>query len=214
MKSVDIEKNLVSIEKQVSTMTIKTDSERLKAIDLLKIVKAKRIEIVAFFKDSKEKAHAAWKAVVANEKSFTDKLDTYETTAKKAIAFFDNEKERLRLIEEKKLQEKAEADAERERKALANRAARTKDEEKREVLLNQAEAVAPVMVSLPSSVRKAEGESKAKVWKFRIIDVSKIPREFMIPNEVMLGALARNAKELAKVDGIEFYSEDSLRIKI
>lgn len=44
-----------------------------------------------------------------------------------------------------------------------------------------------------------------KYWKFRITDVSKIPSEYMIPDETALGRLARSQKEKASVPGVEFY---------
>jgi len=44
-------------------------------------------------------------------------------------------------------------------------------------------------------------------WKFRVVDVALVPREFMQPNEMLLGQIARTQKENAKVPGIEFFPE-------
>jgi hypothetical protein len=54
-----------------------------------------------------------------------------------------------------------------------------------------------------------------KVWKYRISDFSKIPDEWLIPEEERLAkgklnAVAKRDQENAYVPGIEFYSEDTL----
>lgn len=53
----------------------------------------------------------------------------------------------------------------------------------------------------------AAGVSSRTNWKFRIVDASKIRRELLIPNEQLIGEIARGQKEKAKEDGIEFYDE-------
>ena len=54
---------------------------------------------------------------------------------------------------------------------------------------------------------KVKGVSTKKIWKYRITDVNLIPRECMIPNEVMLGELARTTKGTIEISRIEFYEE-------
>jgi hypothetical protein len=63
---------------------------------------------------------------------------------------------------------------------------------------------APVVAKTEVS---AAGIQMRENWKFRIIDVNKIPRELLIPDEKKLGEIAKANKSLAKVDGIEFYNE-------
>jgi len=72
-------------------------------------------------------------------------------------------------------------------------------------------AMAPMSVPVlaPPKVTAA-GTSFRKNWKFRIVNVGLVPREFMIPNEQMLGQIARTAKENANVPGVEFYAEESI----
>lgn len=56
-------------------------------------------------------------------------------------------------------------------------------------------------------------------WKYRIVDIKKVPEEFLVPveervNKAALNAMARSMKDKAKVKGIEFYAEESLRSRV
>ena len=209
----------MDIKKAVEVLTAKavvvtSAAERAVAIGLIKSCKEKRDAVIAFFSDSKKKAHETWKAIVANEKSFTDKLDVYEKAARVAIGTYDDAQERVRLAEENRIKAAAEIEAKKNRRALEFAAAHTKDEDKKAELLDKAAAVQADFVSVPSKVEKQAGEGSRKIWKYRIVDVDKIPRAFMEPSDSLLKAMATSQKEKAKVDGVEFYSETSLSIKL
>jgi DNA repair photolyase len=194
-------------------VVVSSAAERAIAIGIIKSCKEKREAVVAFFKDSKQKAHETWKAIVANEKSFTDKLDVYEKSARQAIGVFDDNLERVRVAEEARVKAAAEVEAKKNRRALEFAAAHTKDVDKKAELLDQAAAVQADFISVPSKVEKQAGESSRKTWKYRIIDINAVPRPYLMENDAMLKALATSQKEKAKVDGIKFYYETSLSIK-
>jgi len=211
---MDLVKEIAVFEGKEKGLSVATESQRVDSINLIKKAKEKRVIVVEFFKETKSKAHEAWKAIVAQEKGFLDKLDTFEGIAKRAIEAYDAEKERIRLIKEEKLRSLANEQAEKERKALENRATRTKDPEKREALLIKLEAVQPVMVSLPSDVKRQEGESSRKIWDYRITDITKLDKSFMIPNNILLKGLARNeVSRKNPPNGVEFYFETTLSIR-
>ena len=208
----------MDIKKAVEVLTAKavvvtSAAERAVAIGLIKSCKEKRDAVVEFFSDSKKKAHETWKAIVANEKSFTDKLDVYEKAARVAIGTYDDAQERVRLAEETRIKAAADLDAKKQKRALEFAAAHTKDEDKKAELLDKAAAVQADFVSVPSKVEKQAGEGSRKIWKYRIINVDKIPRAFMEPSDSLLKAMATSQKEKAKVDGVEFYYETSISVK-
>ncbi len=140
------------------SIIVKTPEQRTEVYDAIKEAKNTKARIIAFFKDSKEKAHSAWKAIVSNEKSFTDRLDAFEAAGKKAISQYDVEvsrkaeeerrrlqaiederarKERDRLAAEAEKKRKAEQDA-RERAEAAKRAAEAAEGAERERLYREA----------------------------------------------------------------------------
>lgn len=207
------EKQIQLYEDWAKNIVITTAEHRVKVMEALKEVKAKRAEIAEFFKDSKEKAHAAWKAIVANEKKFTDKLDAFEKVAKSAVQNFDAELEKQREAEQKRLEAEAQAQADAERKELEAAAKKARGA-KREELLAQANSVVTAMVSAPVKIEKTEGESTRKVWKARVIDFKKLPDTYKLPNEKALNAMATSIKGPSNIPGVEFYTESVLSVRV
>jgi hypothetical protein len=98
----------------------------------------------------------------------------------------------------------AKAQAEQAEQAIADARQATEN-----ALRTAAMAPAAVTVNYPP-LAKAAGTSFRTAWKYRIVDAALIPREYLIPNEQMLGALARTAKAPSTIPGVEFYAEKSI----
>jgi len=50
-----------------------------------------------------------------------------------------------------------------------------------------------------------------KVWKFRVTNEALIPREYMTPDMVKIGGVARATKGSIQIPGVEIYSEDIVK---
>ena len=171
---------------------------------------------------------SAWKEIDALRKSLTKPLDhskkkimdffreplnrikQAESKVSSAMIGWAKEQERIRKAEEERLREAQRKEAARLAKLAAKAEARG-DREKASEFDSRAEDVgfaAPVAVP---KTTKIAGLAMTEIWKYRVVDVSKIPRQYMIPNDKMLGQMARSSKGLFKVEGVEFYSEDSVR---
>jgi hypothetical protein len=72
-------------------------------------------------------------------------------------------------------------------------------------------AIAPrqVQVQAPPKVTAA-GTSLRIFWKFKVSDLAQVPREYLILNEQMVGALARSTKGAITIPGIEIYEEKTI----
>ena len=64
-----------------------------------------------------------------------------------------------------------------------------------------------------SAAPKAEGISYRDVWKFNIEDESLIPRGYLIPDLVKIGAAVRYSQGVCNIPGIRVYSEKTAIIK-
>jgi hypothetical protein len=205
-------KSIVLYEKQVQTLTVSTPTGRTGAIELLKEIKERKEQIVDFFKDMKRKAHEAWKAITEKESGYLRALDGIEKSVKQTVLKYDQEQEGIRLAEERRLQEIADKEAERERAKLLAAAAKTRSPEKKQELKAQAQAVEAHTVEVAPSLAYEQGESTRLVWKARVVNEALIPRKYLIVNDKLLQTIAREAKEQASIPGVEFYSEASLAI--
>jgi hypothetical protein len=57
---------------------------------------------------------------------------------------------------------------------------------------------------------KVKGISTRKIWKFEIVDAGKIPREYLVPNEVAIAGVVRALKNATNIPGIRVYSKDTM----
>lgn len=119
---------------------------------------------------------------------------------------------RIKAQEARRLAE--EADAAERRKLLAQadaaerkaQAAAAKVEERVEA----AQAIAAPVVHVPTAAPKISGLATRQAWTYEIVDESLIPRDYLIPNERTIGAIARAMKEKASIPGIRFYATESV----
>ena len=65
------------------------------------------------------------------------------------------------------------------------------------------------LVYLPAepTLPKVNGFKSRTVWKFKIVNESIIPREYLIVDEVKIGQVVRAMKNLTKIPGVEVYEE-------
>lgn len=93
---------------------------------------------------------------------------------------------------------------------LTNQADRIveKSETKAITLESKAEQVAAPTVQ--AYIPPVEGISRRTVWKARVVDVSLVPREYLLVNEQMLAKVAQATKGSVAIPGVEFYSEQTL----
>jgi len=130
-----------------------------------------------------------------------------ESEVKRKLAAYQWKQEEKRRREDEKNRAKAQIEAEAKRKAEIEAAKKAKDKEALAEL--KAAPIVPEMTQLPKTPEppKLEGTSFRTVWKFRIIDVNKIPRKHMVPNEQSIGQVVRALGKNAGIDGIEIYPE-------
>ena len=162
------------LEEWTKTVVVRNPEERSAVYLAVQGVKGMKSRVLAFFSDSKEKAYSTWRAIVANEKSFTDRLDAFEVAGKRAILTWDRAEEEKREAERRRLQaiadeqarkerEKAEAEARRQREI--EEAARRKAEEARRAAeaASAAERAKLLKEAEAAERRAAAAQAKAEV---------------------------------------------------
>lgn len=102
-----IEKKATDIQGQAAAIMVTSHEQEQAAVDFLKGLKAVRKEVEGTFGPIKEKAHAAWKETVAQEKKHLEPLDAAERMVKGKIVYFQDEQEKLRRLEQARLEEQA-----------------------------------------------------------------------------------------------------------
>lgn len=180
--------------------------------EFLKDIKALRKEVDAAFDPIITKAHEAHKEAVGQKKRADTPLLEAETILKRGLIAWDTEQETIRRADEQRLQaialKEEEARRAKEAAALELQANATGDESLRaeaEELIS-APVQAPV-VYVPPSTPKVAGISYREVWKYRVVNEAKIPREYLTRDDAKIGGVVRAMKGATAIPGIEAYAE-------
>jgi hypothetical protein len=175
---------------------------------MLLVIKDLRKEIDATFDPIIKKAHEAHKEAVAQKKKVDAPLVEAEGIIKPRIAAWNAEQERLRREEEARLREIARKEEEERQLLAAIDAEQSGDMEESAAIMAEPVYVAPVVI--PKTVPKVAGIAMKQVWKFRIVNASIVPREYMTIDEQKIGAVVRALKDQTRIPGIEAYPEDTV----
>ena len=124
------------------------------------------------------------------------------------------EEERLRreaAVEAAKAEElRQRAAAETEAGNLANAArleSRAESAIERSEEKSDAATRIPVPIMAPT-VTKTAGLSTRENWEFQILDASKLPREYLMPNEAAIRAVVKGLKGNTNIPGVRVYRDD------
>lgn len=144
-----------------------------------------------------------------------EQLERADRVIRAAMQAYLKAEEVKRIELQRQAEEKAKAVAAEEQRRLALEA--EKDlAEGRELAamekIERAESVAVIPEIVPQGY-KSKGATPTKNWTFQIVDVSLIPREYLVPDEKLLKALAKSRKEAASVPGVKFFAEESISLR-
>jgi hypothetical protein len=177
--------------------------------EALRAAEEARLRKIEEAKAAKERARLEAIAQIEREKA--DKL------RREAEAKAEAERKRLQA-EADALKSKRDAESKAERARLQAAAAAVEaDTTKADAMAaksagheRQAEVTTAVDVRVESTVKPVAGVRQQMVWKFRVVDFRSLPDTYKLPNEVMLGSIARSDKADARVPGVEFWCESVL----
>jgi len=205
-----IRSEVAPVVMNAASMVVTNPAEYTIASDFLKTIKGAQKKVTDFFAPMKQKAHEAHKAITQQESAMLKPLQDAEATLKRNLLVFYQDQERVRIEAQRKLQAEADEAARKERERLEREAAKLKTPELREQRLEQAAAVIAPVVTVASVAPVVSGQSVRKTWTAKVVDVSLVPREWMVVNEKALDSFAKATKGAVKVPGVEFVEVASL----
>lgn len=199
-----------SLSQQLKALVIRSQEDYETAALLLKSIK----DLGKMTEDARKKITTpldqAKAAVMDLFRPTSTALENCEKHLKSLMISYANAQESIRIEAEEKLRKEAAKKEAEEKKRLeerANKAEASGKTGKAEELRQQAQEVFVPAPTLASTVEKPQGISMKKNWKARVIDVTKVPREYMVVNESMLDKMAKDTKGSLEIPGVEFYSE-------
>jgi len=154
-------------------------------------------KIKEFFAPMVKKAHEAHKAIKEQENKYIKNVEDCEQKIILSLKIYERTQQE---IKEKAEQERIRLEKEKEEAE--------KDLFKDDTTLETIKKTEQKLQSIEQTdFQKIAGIGLRKNWKFRIVDKAKIPRGYLIPDEVLIGKEVRTLKENCKIEGIEVYCE-------
>ncbi|MEA2036113.1 MAG: hypothetical protein U9O94_01290 [Nanoarchaeota archaeon] len=214
---VKIEQERKGIAEQVNALSIvnQTTYEQGASMKLSLSTFRKKIDI--FFKPMVTKSKAAYDEVRGTRDDQLKPVKDLEDVVKNKIKGYENEmrlkqEEADRKAEEEKQrkldEENKRRQSEAEQKAKDEAEVLGVDEKEVEVEKIEEATVEDIEVEQPlPEIDRVVGLGIRRTWSAKIVDKSKIPLEYLIPDQTRLNALARAEKDKFNVPGVEAIHE-------
>lgn len=213
---------------------IKDQDTYRRVVESLPLLKRAEDKVVSFFKEMKEAANRAHKAITTKESAQLKPIVDARSRMSRLKYGYEQEQDRIRRERERELQEIERKRREEEAMAQAAEVADTQPE-MAEQIIEQAIAAPTPTVVLPSVTASVEvkgvGRSKPKyVWRFmgapdhetgwkkltpeqRQRVMSLIPRQYLMPDESAITAIVNGMSGNVQIPGIEIYDIGSTPVR-
>jgi hypothetical protein len=188
------------VVEKATDFPVETAEDMEAAAGIRQTIKDRQKAIVGLLEPFIKGAHALHKAHTTRRKEIIAPLEEAEGILNKKMVAWQTKEEARLAEEQKKLDEQAKLDA-----------AVQAEEEGNEAL---AEAIIEDQVPVtaaPVEKAKTNGVSFTEKWTFQIEDESKIPREFLVPDEKMIRTTVTAMKDRAVIPGVRIYKEKNIK---
>ncbi|KJU83916.1 hypothetical protein MBAV_003883 [Candidatus Magnetobacterium bavaricum] len=199
------------ITDQANNINITSPESYTAAGQLIKGIKGLMKEIKDMFGSFKKKADEAHKDIVRKESAQLTPLQAAEGVIKGKMTAYLKAEEVKRTV----LQARLEAEANKQhddlclQEAVALEKAGNVDAAMA-ILDAPGHTPAPLVVS---NIPKVTGVSEREVWKFEVVDASKVPEQYKTVDEKKIGAIVRALKGITDIPGVRVWSEKQVAVR-
>ena len=208
---ITLEEKALSIPDQVNAIIITNPETYQQMAGIFLVIRSLRKEIADTFNPLIQKAHESHKAILAEKARHDKPLDDGERKAKSLMQSWDAEQARIAREEETRLREIARKAEEERIMQEALQAEQEGDKQTAEAIIQEEIYIPPVTVA--KATPKVSGVIFRTYWKWRVKKLALIPRQYLIPNEVLINSLVTHNKNKEQseqmIPGIEVWSERS-----
>ena len=209
-----LENETLKLKDFAKEITITDDISLGSANEFLVSIKRSRKEINEAFNPIIKKAHEAHKEAIETKKKYEKPLIAAEMIVKPQIAAYFGalaRKQREAEIAAEKAEEERRLKEEAQLKT-AIEAENKGDFEKRDEIMEDIIPETKPVEYVPAP--KLAGTSIRKIWKWKLVSLELVPREYLIVNTNAIMASIRENKGATKISGIQIYSEDSVATRV
>jgi len=176
-------------------------------------------QVASTFNPHIESANALHKSLCAERKKFLDPVENAKSIVKPKIGTYLREQDRIRLeaqrkkaLEEEQARRLAEVAVDK-----AHALMKEGDDAAAEAIINETHKKVETLLTKATEVPDkpdAKGISLRQKWTYRVIDETKIPRKYLVPDWKKIAFIVSKLHEQADIEGIEPYAEDIVAAKL
>jgi len=206
-KAGEFEKKALEMRSKSLAFKVVDEDSKTKAETGIKVIKGMVKAVKEFTEPTIRAAHEAHKTAKAAENKLVHPLDEAERHLKNQLSNYYMKLERDRREKEQEERKRREEELRK-----AEEAAAAGNEEEADEILEKVikEEAAPVLV-VPE--KKTEGVSTRADWKWELVDIDKVPREFMMLDESKVTRYVKAMKKDAKIPGIQIRESISVAVR-
>lgn len=203
--TTQIEAKIAPIPEQAKSIVVRDNDSMAKANSFKVTIKGMIKEVDDFFKPFEEQAYKMHRSLTTRHKEIVDPLKEAEKMIITQVKGYLDEVEKVRAEAERRVREEARRLA--EERALQEAIELEKEGKTEEAERVIAEPVQVVMPTVKVDIPKVDMRGYAKRWKWRLVDITKVPREYLIVDEIKVNGIVRSMKDVTSIPGIEIYEE-------
>lgn len=215
---------------QLPTAIADVDTCR-KAKESLVVLKKAEDKVIGFFKDIKDAAHRAHKAITSKETEQLRPIKDARQQLSTLIYRFELEEAHRRREAERQAQEEERRRREAEAVAQAQELHAQGAPEMADQVLEQAIAAPPPVVTMPATATKVQGVSSIANWQWRFAScptgaewdglnatdrarvLALLPREYLRPDDKAITKVVKALKAGASIPGVEAFDAGTVMVR-
>jgi len=170
-----------SIINKATELEVKSEADNIRANELLKTIKGIRTKIEDTFNPLVKATKKAYDEARGLRDTYLDPIENAERQIRCKISAFLTAEEQRRMELQKKADEKFQKAVEKAEKT------------------GKPLTIAPTIID--TKIKTAEGVSYQEKWNVEVIDITKLPPEYLLPNLTLLNKVAQTMKEKFNIPG-------------
>jgi hypothetical protein len=200
-----VEKKALAIPDQAKLIVVSDKDSMAMADNTVEAIGALIKEVDGTFKPLADKAFQAHRSITAKWKEVKQPLEDAKTYLVNQVKAYQRKVREEAEAEQRRLAEIARKQEEERRLAEAIEAEKEGNVEEAQAIIEE-EMFVPTPIVRPD-VPKVDGRKYATKWSWKVTDINKVPREYLIVDQIKMNGIVRAMKGQTRISGIEVFEE-------
>lgn len=200
-----VEQKALAIPDQAKLIVVSDKDSMAMADNTVEAITAMMKEVDTVFKPMADKAFAAHREITGRWKTIKQPLDDAKTYLVNQVKSYQRKVREEAEAEQRRLAEIARKQEEERRLAEAIEAEKEGNVEEAQAIIEE-EMFIPTPIVKPD-VPKVDNRKYATRWAWKVTDINKVPREYLIVDQIKMNGIVRAMKGGTHIPGIQVYED-------